>query len=383
MFWKKRTYLDSSAGMSGNPSSSHEEGRRAKKILEDARAAIARLVEVQTDDIVFTSGATEANALAILGHVRALRMLAGPDTAGRNNMHVLYLPSAHASIVENMKLLGEEGITIEPLPIKEYRVDSKALTEMIRPETVLVSMDAVCGETGVVWNTRDVALVLKKARSAATDSRILLHVDASQAPLTEKVTRDHFGADLLTLDASKVGPLHGMGVLVRHRTIPIIPLYRGGGQEYGLRSGTESPELASAFAAALRAAANSRDAFRVSAAHNRTKLVKLITEAVPDALVNEGRTQAPNILNLSLPGRDTDYLVALLDEAGFAVSTRSACETDSEEGSRAVFALTGDQDRARSTLRISWGARVSSRELARFASALAEAVAFVDRSSHG
>lgn len=352
-------------------------------MLEDARTAIARLLEVQSDDVVFTSGATEANALAILGHVRALRTLAGPDTAGRNNMHVLYLPSAHASIVENMKLLGEEGIAIEPLPIRDYRVDSKALAKMIRPETVLVSMDAVCGETGVVWNTREVAEVLKKARSGGAASRILLHVDASQAPLTEKVTRDHFGADLLTLDASKVGPLRGMGVLIAHRTIPIAPLYRGGGQERALRPGTESPELASAFAAALRAAANSRDAFRASATHNRTQLAKLIIEAIPDVLVNEGRIQAPNILNLSFPGRDTDYLVALLDEASFAVSSRSACETDSEEGSRAVSALTGDRDRARATLRISWGAEISSRELARFARALVEAVAFIDKSSHG
>lgn len=383
MLWKKRVNLDVAAGVSGNPSSPHEEGKRAKEVLENARAAIARLIEVQTDDVVFTSGATEANALAILGHVRALRTLAGPDTAGRNNMHVLYLPSAHASIVENMKLLGEEGIAVEPLPIKEYRVDTETLAKMVRPETVLVSMDAVCGETGVVWNTRDVALALKKVRSTATDSRILLHVDASQAPLTQKVTRDHFGADLLTLDASKVGPLRGMGALIAHRTIPIIPLYRGGGQERGLRPGTESPELAQSFAAALAASVRNRDAFHASAKRNRDLLMKAITKDILNVQVNEGRTQVPNILNLSLPGRDTDYVVALLDEAGFAVSTRSACETDSEEGSRAVFALTGDQDRARSTLRISWGAGVSSRELARFASALAEAVAFVDRSSHG
>lgn len=383
MLWRRRTNFDTAAGTSGNPSSPHEEGRRAKAMLEDARTAIARLLEVQSDDVVFMSGATEANALAILGHVRALRNLAGPDTAGRNNMHVLYLPSAHASVVENVKLLEEEGIAIEPLPIKECRVDTEALARMVRPETVLVSMDAVCGETGVVWNTRDVALVLRKARRGATDSRILLHVDASQAPLTEKVTRDHFGADLLTLDASKVGAIRGMGALVAHRTIPIIPLYRGGGQERGLRPGTETPELAQSFAAALAASVHSRDAFRASAGRDRTVLVEAIMKDIPNLQVNEGRAQAPNILNISLPGRDTDYLVALLDEAGFAVSSRSACETDSEEGSRAVSALTGDQERARSTLRISWGAGVSSRELARFASALAEAVAFVDRGSHG
>ncbi|HUY05274.1 MAG TPA: aminotransferase class V-fold PLP-dependent enzyme [Candidatus Paceibacterota bacterium] len=378
MFGKRRTYLDYAAGAAGNPSSPHEEGRRAKRILEDARTTIARLVEVQADDVIFTSGATEGNALAILGYVRARRALAGLATPGRNNMHALYLPSAHASIVENMRLLAEEGVTVEPLPMRDYRVDTEALAGIVRPETVLVSMEAVCGETGVVWNTREVADTLRKARGGGAAAPILLHVDASQAPLTEKITRDHFGADLLVFDASKVGPLHGCGALIAHRTIPLAPLYRGGGQERGVRPGTEVPELAGKFAAALRAAAEDREAFRAAAERHRADLVSRIKSALPDVSIQEGRVQAPNVLNLSLPGRDTDYLVALLDEAGFAVSTRSACETDSEEGSRAVFALTGDRERALATLRISWNPRTRGRDLARFAAALRTAVAFVD-----
>ncbi|MFZ3043595.1 MAG: aminotransferase class V-fold PLP-dependent enzyme [Minisyncoccia bacterium] len=383
MFWKWRTYLDIAAGVRGNPSSSHEEGRRAKRILEDARLIIARLVEVQPDDVVFTSGATEGNALAMLGHVRALRELAGPDAVGRNNMHVLYLPSAHASIVENAKLLAHEGIAVETLPIKDYRVDTKALAKMLRPETVLVSMDAVCGETGVVWNTREVAEVLRKARADKAAGRILLHVDASQAPLTEKFSRAHFDADMLVLDASKVGTVRGIGTLIAHRTIPIISLYKGGGQERGLRPGSETPELAKSFAAALRAAALARESFRARAERARKGLVERITRDIPNILIQEGRAQVPNILNLSLPGRDTDYLVALLDEAGFALSTRSACETDSEEGSRAVLVLTGDPKLARATLRISWGRGIRPSGLMRFARALSRAVAFVDNSNQG
>lgn len=379
MFWKRRTYLDYAAGVSGNPSSPHEEGRRAKQVLEDARTAIARLIEVQSDDVIFTSGATEANALAILGaaHGRAIA-LGAP-------VHMLYLPSAHASIVGNAKMLAAYGATAEPLPIRDYRVDTEALARMLRPETVLVSMDAVCGETGVIWNTREVKQAIGK---------ILLHVDASQAPLTEKLTRAHFDADLLTLDASKVGatrgPTHlqqcdgrGIGALIAHRTIPLEPLYRGGGQERGVRPGSEAPELAKRFAEALLSAAARREAFRASAQREREILVARIKQAIPDVAVTEGRTQAPHILNLSLQGRDTDYLVALLDEAGFAVSTRSACETDSETGSRAVFALTNDAERARATLRISWGPEIRPRELTRFAETLVQAVAFIDSDSRG
>ena len=366
MFWKRRTYLDYAAGASGNPSSPHEEGRRAKKMLEDARTAIARLAEAQSDDVIFTSGATEANALAILGSVKT-------------GDHALYLPSAHVSVVENMKLLRERGVETEALPIRDGRVDCEKLKELLRPQTRLVSMDAVCGETGTVWNTREVKSSLDKLGT----TRPLLHVDASQAPLTEKLTRAHFGADILTLDASKVGPMRGIGALIAHRTIPIIPLYKGGGQERGVRPGSEAPELAKEFAATLAAAASGREAFRLSAERERARLVGHVTSTTPDVLVNEGRVQAPNILNLSLPGRDTDYLVALLDEAGFAVSTRSACETDSEEGSRAVFALTGDLRRAKTTLRISWGPGIRPPELARFARALTGAVAFIDNRKRG
>ncbi len=379
MFWKRRTYLDYAAGVSGNPSSPHEEGRLAKKVLEDARTTIARLMEVQSDDVIFTSGATESNALAILGYTRARHRIVPEGVPGRKNLHVLYLPSAHASIVENCKLLQAEGTVTEALPIKDYRVDTKALAKMLRKETILVSMDAVCGETGVVWNTREVAETLRKARAT---ERVMLHVDVSQAPHTENITRAHFDADMLTLDASKVGETRGIGALIAHRTIPIVPLYAGGGQERGLRPGSEVPELARNFAAALCAAARTHARFRASAELNRKHLIEEITGAIKNVYIQEGHAQVPHILNLSLPGRDTDYLVALLDEAGFAISSRSACETDSEEGSRAVFALTGDPERARATLRISWNSDTHPYELMRFAKALIRAVAFIDNSIH-
>jgi len=393
MFLNKRTYLDRAAGVRGNASSPHEEGRRAKQILEDARTSIARLLEVQSDDIIFTSGATESNALAILGLVRALRVRTRPDAVGRNNIHVMYLPSSHASVVENMKVLASEGVDIEALPVTDFRVDTVALAKMIRKETALISMDAVCGETGVVWNTREVAEVLRKVRTGRTEKESaeatapipysllhtpVLHVDASQAPLTEKLTRAHFDADMLTFDGSKVGAMRGIGLLVARRSIALEPLYKGGGQERGLRSGSESPELAREFATALHRAVRTRELFRASANKNRELLITSITKNIPNVLINEGHTRVPQILNISLPGRDTDYLVALLDEAGFAISTRSACETDSEDGSRAVFVLTNDPERARTTLRISWGPEVTRRELSRFSRALRDAVAFVD-----
>ena len=129
-------------------------------------------------------------------------------------------------------------------------------------------------------------------------------------------------------------------------------------------------------------ATRTREAFRASAEKNRALLTSAL-KIIPKIYIQEGRSQAPHILNASLPNRDTDYIVALLDEAGFAISSRSACETDSEEGSRAVFVLTCDPERARATLRISWGPHTHSRELSLFAKALIRAVAFVDNSNQG
>jgi cysteine desulfurase len=376
----------------GNPGSPHAEGMRAKELLEDARRTIARLLSVKTDGVIFTSGATEANALAIHGHLQALQDL------GRQlkDVHVLYLPTAHASVVETMEALVRRGVQVEPLVITHGAVDIDALKKQIRPETVLVSMDAVCGETGTRWDTRDVRRTLNAVRTApievsprwAPTSRILLHVDASQASFTESLALNHLGADLLTLDAQKVGGVRGIGALVRaHPLIPLVSIMQGGGQEQGLRPGTVNPALAQAFAAALSEAQEGREEFVARSLRLRADLVSTLASVFSDMSVNgevhrgETSMNAAHILNISFPGRDTDYTVMLLSEAGFMVSTKSACETDSETGSRAVLALTGDKERALSTLRISWGPDTGAKSLRDFALVLIKTIHFQDTSA--
>jgi cysteine desulfurase len=372
MFGLKRAYLDYASAAPvlriarrafsractayGNPSSPHAEGRRAKKILDEAREKIARLVEAKADDVVFTSGATEANNLAIRGLVKP-------------GSHLLYMPGSHASIAESVKAL--DGVVIEPIPLLDGHVDIAALKKLIRPKTALVTLEAVCSETGTIWDTHKIKSILPKG--------VLLHVDASQAPLTQKITRSHFGADLLTLDAQKIGAMRGAGVLIAPRMLDLSPIIVGGGQERGLRSGTPAPALAAAFAAALAHAVKKAESFEKRAQKDRDHFIALIRKSIPELYINEGARTVPHIVNFSLPGRDTDYLVTLLDTAGFAISTRSACETDSTEGSRAVYALTHDKTRAFSTVRVSWGLEARRHELSRLAKALSRAVAFIDK----
>lgn len=356
----------------GNPSSPHAEGRAARDILEDARVRIARLAGVKADAVVFTAGATEANALAILGQVRALRE-GGQDAA---SIHVLYLPSAHASTRGCMDLLQAEGVQVEALTLTDARIDLTALASQVRPETVLVALEAVCGETGTRFDTRGVRLALDAARKDG-GPRIRMHADASQLPLAESFELTRIASDTLTLDSQKVGGVRGIGVLLAPRQVALEPLMLGGGQERGLRPGTPSPALAASFATALEESAASHASFSVRARAMRERLLGRIETEIENAVANGGKETVPHILNVSLLGRDTDYLAALLDEAGFFVSTRSACATD-EEGSVAVLAFTGDTDRASSTLRISWGPATRERDLDRFRDALLRAVRFLD-----
>lgn len=356
----------------GNPSSPHAEGVQAKRVLEEARTTIARLAEVKPIEVIFTSGATEANNLALASAVIAMKAKSQEGT------HILYLASAHASVVETLKSLAQWGVEIEPLVIADGRIDLEELKKQLRPETRLVTIDAVCGETGTKWDTRGVKNVLN---AYAGENKILLHVDASQAPLGLPWSLTRFSADMLTLDAQKVGGVRGVGALCMRSHVKISPLMHGGGQERGLRPGTEPAALAAAFAAALIEAEKERETFVACARNARAELTKSLSVAIPDVVVNEGRESVPHILNLSFPNRDTDYAVMLLDKEGFAVATKSACESDSDQGSRAVLALTSDVARARSTLRISWGPSTPARDLDRLAVALIRTIRFQDGTS--
>ncbi|MGB4076284.1 MAG: aminotransferase class V-fold PLP-dependent enzyme [Minisyncoccia bacterium] len=385
----KRTYLDFAAAAPvlpearraflralasyGNPSSFHEEGRKAREILEGARRHIARIIGVEAHSVLFTSGATEGNALAIEGHFRA-RIASGerPET-----LRMLYLPGAHASLMGAVARVAALGVSTKPLVLAGSALNFDLLKEELREGVALIAVEAVSAETGVRFDTRGIRRAID---TVGAPGKTFLHVDGSQLPLIESCVRTRLGADLLTLDAQKVGGIRGVGVLIRQRGTPLSPLVLGGGQEEGMRPGTPSPALACAFAVALTTASETHERFFARATHLRAKFLARILP-IENLMVNEGEKQAPHIVNVSLLSCDTDYLLALLDARGFAVSTKSACESDSAEGSRAVLAQMGDAARARSTLRISWGRETAEADLIRFADALIHSVSFMNRTS--
>lgn len=382
---KKRVYLDASASHPvrasakrafqkalkyyGNPSAPHTEGREALHILEDARTKIARECGAKPDAVVFTAGATESNALAIVGFVKARIH----DGAWPEDIRVLYSPTQHASVMGAVKEAEKLGATIVPLPLSQGDIDWGKLTLTLHEGVSLITLDVVCGETGLRFDTRRVRNLIDEL---PVSNRPVFHVDATQAVLTENMERTRLGADLISFDAQKIGGVRGIGALIAPRHIALHPITEGGGQERGLRSGTPSPALAVAFSTALTEVSKKRASF----SKRMTKLRAYLKQeclALPKVVVNEGKEHAPNILNISVLGRDTDYLSALLDEAGFAVSTKSACESDAS-GSRVVEALTGDALRAKSTLRISLHEGVQEKDLRAFVTALKTAVKFID-----
>jgi len=360
----RRAFMEALASY-GNPSSTHAEGRSAKDILEDARTRIARHAGARADTVIFTSGATEANALALHGRIKKLMS----EGVAPRDMHLLYQPSAHASIRENATLLASLGVRIEPLALRGGAFDIEGIRAQIRPETALVSVEAVSSATGMRYDTRALRHVLDEERKGE-ETQILLHVDASQLPLLESFEWTRLGANTMSLDAQKVGGVRGSGVLIGATPALIAPIIGGGSQERGLRPGSEPSALAVAFASALDETKKERESFSKQALMIRSSFLEDIRRLLPEVIVHGGAHVASNIITLSFPGRDTDYLCALLDERGFAVSTKSACEADSPNPSIAVFAETGDAEQASSTLRISFDASLKLKDIQRFSNTL-------------
>ena len=239
----------------GNPSAMHQEGREAKTLLQESRETIARILVTKPDYITFTSGATEANVLAITGVVK-----------GKENPHVLYQAGAHSSVVQTIEALGVQR---DEIPLKDGDIDLAALKEKIKENTVLVCIEAVSSETGMRVSAREVKEVLK-------GRGVLLHVDATQLPFSESPERSRLAADLITLDAQKIGGVRGAGLLMH--AVPISPLLYGGGQERGIRSGTENVALIASFAEALLECEKRREVFVTRAAKDREYLIEELTK---------------------------------------------------------------------------------------------------------
>lgn len=334
----------------GNPHSvQHDYGWDAAAAVARARRAVADLVGAAAGTILFTSGATEANNLAIKGAARA---------AAARGRHIITLATEHPSVLAPCRRLAVEGFRVSVLPVApDGLIAPGAVAAAITPETVLVSVMAANNEIGVLQPLAEIG-ALCRARG------ILFHSDAAQAAGKIPLAVDALKLDLLSFTAHKLYGPKGVGALFVREDPPVAlePLIDGGGQERGLRSGTLAPALCVGFGAActIAVADMAADARRLGALRDR--LLARLQAALPGLILNGSRTaRLPHNLNLSFPGVDGGELIDAL--TGIAVASGSACSSADPAPSHVLRALGCDDRQAAASLRLSLGRPTTDAEI--------------------
>ena len=331
----------------GNPSSTqHAWGRRAAERVETAREQVASLIGAEPSEIVFTSGATEADNLALWGAVEAARS----QTSQSAPPHVITEVAEHKAVLDACAAMERSGVAVDYLPVdSDGLLDPARVEAAIRPETVLVSVMLANNEIGVIQKVAEIAEICRR-------HQVFLHTDAAQALSMLDCRIEALGADLMSLSAHKAYGPKGVGALYVRRRRPrvrLVPRQFGGGHERGRRSGTLDVPSIVGFGVACELIAAQRDDDALRLAALRDHLLGELRRAFPNLIVNGSlEYRLPNSLNVSLPG-----LVAsdLLDEiSDVAISSGSAC-TSSTGASSHVLAAIGGRDRAESALRFGLG----------------------------
>ena len=382
LFANKRIYLDYASatpvlpgaiaamreaeGLIGNPGAIHSDGVAAKAALEKARSVIAEELACKSREVVFTSGLTESNNLAILGVARALEH--GGRIAGS---HWIVSSIEHDAVLESFAEVERLGGTVTHIhPDKKGIITADAIAHAVRPETVLVSIGWANNEIGVVQPLRAISRAVREKTPST-----LIHSDAGQGPLYISPQVHTLGVDLFSLGSNKLYGPHGVGALYISNAAHMAAILHGGKQERGLRPGTENVALATGFAAAVKAISAKRDTEKHRLEKMRNDFVHEVQILIPDAVIN-GHSDfvLPHIASISIPNVDAEYVTLALDKSGFAVSTKSACREGEESESHVVAALVADipseKWRAQNTIRFSFGRDTSSRDLMKAACAV-------------
>jgi len=348
-----RAAVAGALALTGNASSVHAEGRAARRLIEEARTEVAGLVGAAPENVTFTSGATEANTLALTPSIEA---------AGEKRKRDKLLVSAieHASVRCGGRFAPD---AVEELPVTaDGVVDLGALaTALARAERPLVSVMLANNETGVVQPVAAIADFVHRGGG-------LFHVDAVQGPGRTDCTMEKLGADLMTISSHKLGGPQGAGALIRRGDLQISdPLIRGGGQERGLRGGTENVAAIAGFGAAAAAVRRSWQTEAERMAKLRDRLEAGITAATPQAVIfGQRAARLPNTTLVALPGMKAETAIIAFDLKGVAVSSGAACSSGKVQPSHVLAAMGVEPALARAALRISLGHGSTEDEVERF-----------------
>ena len=353
----------------GNPSSLHNAGRRARRVVEESREQIAEVMNARPSEVIFTSGGTEADNLAVKGLYWARR---AADPARRR---ILVTSVEHHAVLDSVRWLSRHE-DAEPVFLD---VDDAG---MLRPAALRAAIEQNPGQVALVsvmWVNNEVGSVLPIPGLAevAHDHGIVFHSDAVQAAAQLPVDFTGSGVDALTITGHKLGGPIGVGALLLRRGIEPVPVLHGGGQERDVRSGTLDAPAIRAFATAVIISAERREAEAKRLTVLRDDLIRQILDVVPDAVLNgppPGPDRLPGNAHFSFPGCEGDALLMLLDAKGIACSTGSACTAGVAQPSHVLLAMGADEDRARGSLRFSLGHTSTQEDVDAVAAAIGEAV---------
>ncbi len=352
--------LVAAARVTGNPNSVHRAGSEARLIIERARRRLAGALNADPATLVYTSGGTEANNLALRG------VHAAANRAGRRGA-IAVGAAEHKAILEVAEDIARtSGCVCVRIPVDRWgRLDRPALRSVLEHRPLLVSAIALNNETGTIENVAEVA------RTVHESPGVLLHTDASQAIGRMPVDLASWDVDLATFSGHKCGAPPGIGVLYRREGVSLDAEIVGGGQQGGLRSGTESAPLIAAFTEAACLAVGEWEAETKRLGRVRERLWEGLRETTTSAVLHTPmEDSAANCLCFSLPGHDSQQVVRRLDEAGVAVSAGAACSSNGTVFSHVILACTCAESLAASSIRVSMGRTTTARDVEEFLAAL-------------
>jgi cysteine desulfurase len=340
-------------GVFGNPSSVHRFGRLTRDALEQARVQVANLSGAQPGQVIFTSGGTEANNLAIKGYL-----------ASQIPARLAVSAVEHASLLEAARTMSKTGWVIDEIAVDDNgQVTESSLNQSLYENTALISIMLANNETGVIQDFERLGLMSKKHNA-------VVHTDASQAAGKIPVNFSQLGVNMMTLSSHKMYGPQGVGALIVDRAIELQPIQQGGGQERGLRSGTENIAGIVGFGMAAELAAKSiTDRANVQMIM-RDDLVQALTELSQITLFATDVERLPNTVQFSVAGIDGETLLMQLDRKGIAVSSGSACHSGQSEPSHVLMAMGVDAKVAKSAIRVSFGKDSQAEDTATFMEAL-------------
>ena len=329
----------------GNPNSLHKLGTDAKHLIDASTKQIAKILNVKEEEIIYTSGASEANNLAIKG-------MEAYESRGK---HIITTELEHSSIYGPVNYLTDHGYDVSFAPLKDGLVDIEGLEKLITDDTVLVSIGCVNSETGIRQPIEKIGLMLKKY------PKVIFHSDITQA--VGKVKVDLENVDLASFAAHKFFGIKGIGALIKKENIKLTPLIHGGKSTTIYRSGTPTTQLIASMAKALRLAyENIDDDIKYISGLNK-KVVSAL-EKYDNVYVNSTSDSIPHILNVSIIGVKPETMLHALEEDDIYISTQSACSTG--ETSKPVMAITKDTERASSSIRVSISRKTTEKEIETF-----------------